>query len=40
MNVINAGHYDSEKLGIVALSELISKSLGIPVDFDDIPNPV
>lgn len=40
MNVINAGHYGSEKLGIVALSELISKSLGIPVDFVDIPNPV
>lgn len=40
LNVINAGHYDTEKLGIIALSELLAESLGIDVEFVDIPNPV
>ncbi|MGB4716065.1 MAG: Nif3-like dinuclear metal center hexameric protein, partial [Bacillota bacterium] len=34
------GHYDTEKLGIIALSELLAESLGIDVEFVDIPNPV
>lgn len=40
INVINAGHYATEKLGIRALSDLLRESLGIDVDFVDIPNPV
>lgn len=40
INVINAGHYATEKLGIIALSELLSESLDIDVEFVDIPNPV
>lgn len=40
INVINAGHYSSERLGIRALAALVRDSLGVPVDFVDIPNPV
>lgn len=42
MNVINAGHYATEKLGVRALSQFLTAELGIRVDFIfiDIPNPV
>ncbi len=40
INVINAGHYSSEKLGIRALADLVRSRFEIPVEFVDIENPV
>lgn len=40
LNVINAGHYNTEKFGIRALGELLEKVFEVPCIFVDIPNPV
>ena len=40
INFINAGHYNTEKLGIKNLGELISKKFNIKVEFVDIPNEI
>ncbi len=40
INYINAGHYNTEKLGIKNLGELISKKFNIKVEFVDIPNEI
>lgn len=40
INVINAGHYNTEKLGIQNLGELIAKKFKIKVEFIDIPNKI
>lgn len=37
INFINAGHYNTEKLGIKNLGELIAKEFDIDVEFVDIP---
>jgi len=38
MNLIAAGHYNSEKLGVRALGELIQKRFKVEVEFIDVPN--
>ncbi|MCL5957946.1 MAG: Nif3-like dinuclear metal center hexameric protein [Chloroflexi bacterium] len=40
MNFIAAGHYNTERLGVEALGDLVEEKFGVPVDFIDIPNPV
>lgn len=40
INYINAGHYNTEKLGIQNLGELVEKKFKIKVEFIDIPNDV
>lgn len=37
LNVINAGHYNTEKLGIINLGKLLAKRFGISVEFFDVP---
>lgn len=37
INFINAGHYNTEKLGIQNLGDLIAEKFGIEVEFVDIP---
>ena len=37
MNFINAGHYNTEKMGIKNLGDLIAKKFKIKVEFVDIP---
>ncbi len=37
MNFINAGHYNTEKLGILNLGNLIARKFNIKVEFVDIP---
>ena len=37
INFINAGHYNTEKLGIQNLGELIAKKFKVKVEFVDIP---
>lgn len=38
INFINAGHYNTEKLGIQNLGELVAKKFNVKVEFIDIPN--
>ena len=38
LNFINAGHYNTEKLGVQNLGKLIEKKFDIEVEFVDIPN--
>ena len=40
INFINAGHYNTEKLGIQNLGNLVAKKFGIKAEFVDIPNDV
>jgi len=40
IHYVAAGHYATEKFGIIALGKYIHKQFGIEVDFIDIPNPV
>jgi dinuclear metal center YbgI/SA1388 family protein len=37
INFINAGHYNTEKMGIYNLGELIKKKFGVETEFVDIP---
>lgn len=37
MHVIDGGHYNTEKLGIQKLGELVGKKFRLPVEFVDIP---
>ena len=37
MNIINAGHYNTEKIGIVNLGKLVEKKFKVEVEFVDIP---
>lgn len=37
INFINAGHYNTEKLGIQNLGELVSKKFRVKVEFVDVP---
>jgi dinuclear metal center YbgI/SA1388 family protein len=38
VNFIAAGHYNSEKIGIQAVGELLSKQFGVETFFCDVPN--
>ena len=40
IHFIAAGHYATEKFGIIALGDLIEEKFDIAVKFIDIPNPV
>ena len=40
INYINAGHYNTEKMGIQNLGELVAKKFKIKVEFIDIPNEI
>lgn len=40
INFINAGHYNTEKLGIENLGKLVAEKFNVKVEFVDIPNPV
>lgn len=40
IHFISAGHYATEKFGIIALGDLIAEKFDIEVKFIDIPNPV
>ncbi len=40
INFIAAGHYNSEKIGIQALGDLLHTQFGVETFFCDVPNPV
>lgn len=40
INFIGVGHYNSEKLGVQALGDLLSARFGVTAFFCDVPNPV
>ena len=40
IHFVSAGHYATEKFGVLALGDLLSKEFGLEVSFVDIPNPV
>lgn len=40
INFIAAGHYNSEKIGIMALGELVRDKFNVETFFCDVPNPV
>ena len=40
IHFVSAGHYATEKFGVLALSDLINKKFKIDVTFVEIPNPV
>ncbi len=40
INYINAGHYNTEKLGIRNLGGLVAKKFGVKAEFIDVPNDV
>lgn len=40
INCITLGHYNSEKPGVLALMDLISKRFGVQTQFIDVPNPL
>jgi dinuclear metal center YbgI/SA1388 family protein len=40
INFINAGHYNTEKIGVQNLGELVAKKFGVEVKFVDVPNEV
>jgi dinuclear metal center YbgI/SA1388 family protein len=40
INIINAGHYNTEKLGIQNLGKLVEEKFGVKVEFVDVPNEI
>ncbi len=40
INVVAAGHYATERLGVQALGQVLQRRFDLAVDFVDIPNPV
>ncbi|HHM23462.1 MAG TPA: Nif3-like dinuclear metal center hexameric protein, partial [Bacteroidetes bacterium] len=40
LNFIAAGHYNTEKFGVQALSQHLAEKFGLKTEFIDIPNPV
>ncbi len=40
LNVLALGHYNSEKLGVRAVGDLLTEELGVDVVHLDVPNPV
>ena len=40
LNVLAGGHYNTEKLGVIALGKKIKEKFGVSIEFVDIPNPL
>lgn len=40
LNVIAAGHYNTEKFGVIALGKKLEEKFGVTTEFVDIPNPL
>ncbi len=40
VHFIAAGHYQTERFGIIALGEKITKELGVPAEIIEFPNPI
>lgn len=40
LNVIAAGHYNTEKFGVIALGKKLEEKFGVTTKFVDIPNPL
>lgn len=40
MNLIGAGHYNTEKLGVQAIGRLLEEKFGVSSVFIDVPNPL
>jgi putative NIF3 family GTP cyclohydrolase 1 type 2 len=40
IHFVSAGHYATEKFGIIALGNLLKQKFGLNVKFLDIPNPI
>ena len=40
ISFVDGGHYDSEKLGVLALGEKIRDRVDVEVEFIDLPNEV
>jgi dinuclear metal center YbgI/SA1388 family protein len=40
INFISAGHYNSERLGVIALGKLLEDEFDIKAEFIDVPNPI
>ena len=40
LNLINAGHYNTEKFGVQALGKVLERQFELTCEFVDIPNPV
>jgi dinuclear metal center YbgI/SA1388 family protein len=40
LNFINAGHYNTEKFGVLALGEKLQREFAVSCKFVDIPNPI
>ncbi|MEI6093283.1 MAG: Nif3-like dinuclear metal center hexameric protein [bacterium] len=40
LNFISIGHYNSERLGVIALAKLISTKFDVKTTFIEIPNPI
>ena len=40
ISCVALGHYNSEKIGVLALMELVQKQFGVDVQFIDIANPI
>ncbi|OGS11385.1 MAG: Nif3-like dinuclear metal center hexameric protein [Elusimicrobia bacterium RIFOXYA2_FULL_58_8] len=38
-NFISAGHYNTEKSGVIALAGVLEKKFGVKTEFIDVPNP-
>ncbi len=38
-NFVAAGHYNTEKPGVMALAGVLEKKFGVKTEFIDIPNP-
>lgn len=40
LNIIAAGHYNTEKFGVIALGKKLEEKFGVATEFVDIPNPL
>ena len=38
INFISAGHYNTEKFGVMSLGEVLEKRFGVKTEFNDVPN--
>ena len=40
INLIGAGHYNTERLGVQAVGRLLEENFGVSAVFIDVPNPL
>lgn len=40
INCVALGHYNSEKLGLIALMKVVAKRFNVATEFIDVPNPI